>query len=131
MLVEVRHERPSNRKSSRRASIISETSSINSRKRSKSADSLLGDSTVVSLSHAPSTLEEARERIQVLSALTEIGSGKRKSQADQNLLEVSVVTQTDRRVERRKKVTRNDMFDDYHGRNYDRSGSSFSSSGGL
>lgn len=130
-LVEVRHEAPLKR-SSRRNSLVSFTAST-SRKRSKSIEepNASPQATVVSLSHAPSTLDEARERIRVLSALTEIAGERNKSQADQNLLEVSVVTETNRRIEVRKKPPRNDRLDDFHGRRYDRRGNSFSSSGGL
>lgn len=126
--VEVRHEGPIGKRSSGRPGIIASTSYKLSRKRSKSVESLHSVCKVVSLSDVPSTLEEARERIYVLSALTDIGGGKRKNQVDQNLLEVSVVTQMDQRIERRRN---RGTFDDYHRRRYDRLGNSFSSSGGF
>ncbi|KIM27611.1 hypothetical protein M408DRAFT_16646 [Serendipita vermifera MAFF 305830] len=124
--VEVRHEVPASKRSSRRA--LSSTQSTTSRKRSRSVDGINTACKVFTLSDPPATLEEARERIQVLSALTEIGSGKRKSQMDQSPLEVSV--QTDRRIEVRRKRQSNMLYD-YHGWRYNQASSSFSSSGGL
>jgi hypothetical protein len=81
------------------------------------------------LTDPPSSVAEARTRLRVLSALTDITSKKRDSQTNESLLKVTVVTQTDRRIEVRKK--RDDVLDDYHGRQYDRRGRSASSSGGL
>jgi hypothetical protein len=81
------------------------------------------------LTGPPSSVHEARTRLQVLSALMDITRGKRDSQTNESLLEVSVITQTDRRIELRKK--QDDVLDDYHGRQYDRRGRSASSSGGL
>jgi hypothetical protein len=49
---------------------------------------------------------------------------------DPNMLEVSVVTEMGRRIER-KPPKQEDLLDDYHGRRYDRRGRSWSSSGGF
>jgi hypothetical protein len=137
--VVVRHEGPRTRIASRHSSVILSTGSLNSQKRSRSIETkeerrseMAGaNRMVISRSEAPTTLEEARNRIQVLSALTEITGGKRRSQTDQNLLEISVVTQTDQRISTRKHPPRSNLFHDYHGRNYGSRGNSFSSGGGL
>jgi hypothetical protein len=137
--VVVRREGPGTRNVPPHYSVILSTRSTNSRRRSRSVETeeeqrseMAGaNRKVISRSRVPATLEEARNRIQVLSALTEITGGKRRSQTDQNLLEVSVVTQTDRRVETRKHPPRSDLFEDYDSRKYSPRGCSPSSSGGL
>ena len=116
--VEVRHEGPVAKKHRRRSSLVSSTGSVSSRNRSKSVepreDERSESSEIkqkpIQLSRPPSSLEEARERIRVLSALTEITGGKRKSLGGHDLLEVSVVTQTDWRIEQRKRSHSTGIF---------------------
>jgi hypothetical protein len=114
------------------------TGSTNPRKRSWSVEAKedhgdIADVNCVATSflQVPATLEEARDRIQVLSALTEIAGGKRRSQVDQNLLKISVVTQTDQRIETGKRTPRSDLFEDYHGSKCSPEDNPTGSSGGL
>jgi hypothetical protein len=135
--LEVRHERRTS-KVSRRPSLILPICAATSRRRSKSDSAeptgdhriviTNGNNTISPLSQTPPASDEVLHRRQVLSALDEIGGGKRK--ADPNTLEVSVVTEMGRQIER-KPPRQEDLLDDYHGRRYDRRGRSWSSSGGF
>jgi hypothetical protein len=135
--LEVRHVRPV----PRRASLISPIAPVNSRGRSKSESAELrdelrrsgiininGNDTTAPLSQPSPASDEVLDRRKVLSALGEIAGGKRKT--DLNALEVAIVTQIDRRIER-KAPMREEILNDFHGRAYDRRGRSRSSSGGF
>jgi hypothetical protein len=134
--LEVRHEHRTTRVP-RRPSLVLPMSTANSRRRSKSDGAeptgehriqITKGTTVYPLPQTRPVSDGVLDRRKVLSALDEIGGGKRK--LDPNTLEVSVVTEMGRRIER-KAPRQEELLDDYHGRRYDRRGRSWSSSGGF
>lgn len=137
--LEIRQEGRLSRNPRKRPPCLVSMAVAHARRRSKSVDSRNEEQSsrtesrvlepASNLSEPPSSVDEARARLKVISALMDITRGKRQSQTAEGLLEVNVVTQTDRRIELRKK--RDDLVDDYNGRKYDRRGRSASSSGGL
>lgn len=138
--LEIRQEGRISRNPRRHPPCLVSMAVAHARKRSKSVDdrneeehSRSTDSHIIrrfdGATDPPVSVEEARTRLRLLSTLTDIAGKKRDAQASRGLLEVSVVTQLDQRIERR--CRRDDLLDDYNGSRYIRRGRSCSSSGGL